>query len=253
LPALRYQFDEGSGELTANTGWASDADLRLGSSPDGLHFFATASSATFQYTAPAWAPSNLPLNGSAALGNAPVVRTYLPGSRTNISLFVAASTPMVRITQLPAHGELLLEGTAISAGATMPRSTVLTFSTAHNSSMVPSAFAFTAVSDGAAANGTFHLVPESPPRVVRDPAVCRWPLGTNAQYECHECQSLLPLNSMFPCVLQDLCGAALLGLQSPRERTRPPCSCSSADRPMAPMQPPLSSHACQEAEPSTSS
>ena len=185
-PALRYLFDEGSGEAAANTGWAPSADLRLGSSPDGLRFFVTASSTTFHYTSPAWAPSILPLNGSAALGNAPVVRTYLPGSSTNISLFIAASTPMVRIVQLPAHGKLLLEGSTLSAGAQLPRRTVLTFSTAHNTSMVPTTFAFTAVGDGAAANGTFHLVPESPPRVVSDPADCRWPLGTCAQFKCRE-------------------------------------------------------------------
>ena len=65
-PTLRYACDEGSGELAANSGTAAHADLWLGQDPDGLRFFTDALTGTaHRCTTPVWAPSHLPLNGSA--------------------------------------------------------------------------------------------------------------------------------------------------------------------------------------------
>ena len=128
-PALRYTFDEGGGDVAANTGSAAGiANLRLGRGSSGRFFNAGGSS--LEYTQPVWAPADLPLNASA-VGGAPIVRTFRPGSRANVTL---TATQSARIASLPSHGALLLDESPVSIGDEVSAGAVLTFAAAANHS-----------------------------------------------------------------------------------------------------------------------
>eukprot|EP00966_Prymnesium_polylepis_P097950 2268692-Prymnesium_polylepis.1 len=53
-PTLRFTFDEGDGEVAANTGTFQGGHLRLGHTPDGSRFYDTMAD-TYQLSSPAWA------------------------------------------------------------------------------------------------------------------------------------------------------------------------------------------------------
>ena len=169
-PALRFTFDEGDGEVAANTGAFHGGHLRLGRTPDGSRFYDTMAN-SYQYTSPAWAPSQLPLNASAVGSDAPITGTFRPGAASNITL--VASTPLVRIRSLPSHGTLLLGGVALAVGTEVPSGSEVAFVTA-SSEHVRASFSFTGAA-AAPSNQSVILLPESPPFVVLSPPPCSWP------------------------------------------------------------------------------
>ena len=142
VPALRYTFDEGAGEVAANTGTAVGSDLLLGQSPDGGRFFAADGGlGHFQYSAPVWAPSDLPLNMS--LGLAPIVVTFRPGIPANLSITML--TASVRIASLPGYGQLLAEGSVLFVGSEVASKAVVVFACSLNETCASTSFHFTTV------------------------------------------------------------------------------------------------------------
>ena len=196
-PIFRYTFDEGTGDTAASTGATAAPPLQLGRNPDGGSFFNTnIGTTTHRYTTPAWAASDLPLNDST-VGGAPIVRTYLPGRDANVSLVLAARD--LAITSLPAHGQLLVGGEVLSAGAVVKSDAVITFRSNPNASAARrTSFNFMPISGRSAGNGIVHLIAEAPPQIVLFSPPCRWPRGI---LQCDEAQLVTSVREDNPTVI----------------------------------------------------